>query len=57
MMLHELQTNIHVTCLQAMIVRELFTLARNAEVDKTMPLFRTQQWFIFFISTFYLYGR
>ena len=40
-----------------MIVRELFTLARNVQEDRTMPLFRTQQWYFFFISTVYMYGK
>lgn len=40
-----------------MIVRELFTLARSVHEDRTMPLFRTQQWYFFFISTVYMYGK
>lgn len=42
---------------QALMVKELFTLARNADEDRTMPLFRTQQWYFFVVAIFYLYGR
>ena len=40
-----------------MIVKELFTLARNVDEDRKMPLFRTKQWSFFLVATFYLYGR
>lgn len=39
------------------MVKELFELARRADESLSMPLFRTQQWFFFFVATFYLYGR
>jgi phosphatidate cytidylyltransferase len=40
-----------------MIVQELFTFARKADGGKSMPLFRTQQWYFFAVACFYLYGR
>ena len=43
--------------LQAMMVRELFALARERDEDKSMPLFRTKQWSFFLVACFYLYGR
>eukprot|EP00892_Ulva_mutabilis_P008468 jgi/Ulvmu1/5994/UM026_0118.1 len=42
---------------QALMVRELFGLARRVDESLSMPLFRTQQWYFFFVAIFYLYGR
>lgn len=43
--------------MQALMVKELFGLARRVDESLSMPLFRTQQWYFFFVATFYLYGR
>jgi hypothetical protein len=39
------------------MVKELFMLARIAQQDHKLPGFRAQQWFFFFVATFYLYLR
>eukprot|EP00205_Picochlorum_sp_RCC944_P003410 CAMPEP_0182617052 /NCGR_PEP_ID=MMETSP1330-20130603/40634_1 /TAXON_ID=464278 /ORGANISM="Picochlorum sp., Strain RCC944" /LENGTH=451 /DNA_ID=CAMNT_0024837147 /DNA_START=47 /DNA_END=1402 /DNA_ORIENTATION=+ len=50
-------------CLQALITRELFHLARRTanmrKIDemKELPGFRFQQWYIFTVACFYMYGR
>lgn len=43
--------------MQALMVKELFGLARRIDESLSLPLFRTQQWYFFFVATFYLYGR
>ena len=50
-------------CLQALITRELFDLARRTanmnviDETKVLPGFRIQQWYIFSVACFYMYGR
>lgn len=44
-------------CLQFLMVKELFMLARVAQQDTKIPGFRAQQWYFFFVATFYLYLR
>jgi hypothetical protein len=39
------------------MVKELFMLARVAQQDRKLPGFRAQQWYFFFVATFYLYLR
>eukprot|EP00879_Flechtneria_rotunda_P011161 GHRR01011659.1.p1 GENE.GHRR01011659.1~~GHRR01011659.1.p1 ORF type:complete len:439 (+),score=91.96 GHRR01011659.1:139-1455(+) len=46
-----------VLSLQFLMVKELFMLARVAQKDKRIPGFRAQQWYFFFVATFYLYLR
>lgn len=43
---------------QGLIVHELFELAQTVDQQHfpNMPLFRTQQWYFFLVSAFYLYG-
>eukprot|EP00878_Enallax_costatus_P024221 GHUV01025830.1.p1 GENE.GHUV01025830.1~~GHUV01025830.1.p1 ORF type:complete len:396 (+),score=55.14 GHUV01025830.1:260-1447(+) len=43
--------------LQFLMVKELFMLARVAQKDLEIPGFRAQQWYFFFVATFYLYLR
>lgn len=43
--------------LQFLMVKELFMLARVAQQDRKLPGFRAQQWYFFFVATFYLYLR
>lgn len=43
--------------LQFLMVRELFALARVAQQDRKLPGFRLQQWYFFFVATFYMYLR
>lgn len=40
-----------------MMCKEIFALARNIDEDIEIPLFRTQQWYFFFVASFYIYGR
>ncbi len=42
---------------QFLMVKELFMLARVAQQDRKLPGFRAQQWYFFFVATFYLYLR
>ncbi|QDZ20032.1 phosphatidate cytidylyltransferase [Chloropicon primus] len=50
-------------CIQAVITRELFDLARKTvnmkteDETKDLPGFRVQQWYIFSVACFYMYGR
>ena len=50
-------------CLQALITRELFELARKTanvklvDEEKDLPGFRVQQWYIFSVASFYMHGR
>lgn len=46
-----------VLTLQFLMVKELFMLARVAQQDRKLPGFRAQQWYFFFVATFYLYLR
>eukprot|EP00878_Enallax_costatus_P041206 GHUV01047788.1.p2 GENE.GHUV01047788.1~~GHUV01047788.1.p2 ORF type:complete len:103 (+),score=22.90 GHUV01047788.1:91-399(+) len=46
-----------VFCVQFLMVKELFMLARVAQKDLEIPGFRAQQWYFFFVATFYLYLR
>lgn len=46
-----------VLTLQFLMVKELFMLARVAQQDRKLPGFRAQQWYFFFVATFYLYFR
>uniref|UniRef100_A0A061S1F2 Phosphatidate cytidylyltransferase n=1 Tax=Tetraselmis sp. GSL018 TaxID=582737 RepID=A0A061S1F2_9CHLO len=39
------------------MVGELFKMARIAQKEKTLPGFRAQQWYFFFVATVYMYGR
>jgi CDP-diglyceride synthetase len=43
--------------LQLLMIKELFHLARVAQKDLKLPGFRAQQWYFFFVATFYLYLR
>lgn len=43
---------------QFLVARELFRIAYLAQKSKrSMPLMRTQQWFFFCTTVFWLYGR
>lgn len=46
-----------VLTLQTLMIREAFSLGMMADEDKRLPGFRAQQWYFFFVSTFYLYLR
>lgn len=43
--------------IQAMMVKELFTLARHAQNERKLPGFRAQQWYFFCVATFWVYVR
>jgi hypothetical protein len=38
-------------------VKELFSIARQAQKDRRLPGFRAQQWLFFAIAEFFLLGR
>lgn len=42
---------------QFLMVKEMFRLARVSQQDRKLPGFRLQQWYFFFVATFYLYLR
>ena len=44
-------------CLQAMMVKEVFKLARHAQAERKLPGFRAQQWYYFFVAAFWVYIR
>lgn len=44
-------------CHQFLMVGELFKMARVAQESRALPGFRAQQWYFFFVATFYMYGR
>ncbi|KAL4435606.1 hypothetical protein ABPG77_002569 [Micractinium sp. CCAP 211/92] len=43
--------------IQAMMVKELFKLARHAQAERKLPGFRAQQWYFFFVAAFWMYIR
>jgi hypothetical protein len=42
---------------QALMMREAFGLGRMVQEERRLPGFRAQQWYFFFVATFYLYLR
>lgn len=43
--------------IQALMVKELFALARVAQQERKLPGFRLQQWYFFIVAAFWLYLR
>lgn len=50
-------SNTALVCLQVLMVRELFALARVAQQERKLPGFRAQQWFFFIVAAFWMYIR
>ena len=46
-----------VFAIQTVMVKELFQLAREAQRERTLPGFRAQQWFFYFVAAFWVYVR
>lgn len=44
-------------CVQVMTIKEVFRLKQMDHEDVKLPGFRWQQWYFFFVATFYLYIR
>ena len=46
-----------VLAIQTIMVKELFQLAREAQTERTLPGFRAQQWYFYFVAAFWVYVR
>lgn len=46
-----------VLAIQTIMVKELFQLAREAQRERTLPGFRAQQWYFYFVAAFWVYVR
>ena len=46
-----------VFCIQTVMVKELFQLAREAQQERRLPGFRAQQWWFYFVAAFWVYVR
>eukprot|EP00889_Picochlorum_renovo_P006011 jgi/Picre1/33041/NNA_008367.t1 len=46
-----------VLAIQTVMVKELFQLAREAQRERSLPGFRAQQWYFYFVAAFWVYVR
>lgn len=46
-----------VLAIQTVMVKELFQLAREAQRERSLPGFRAQQWYFYFVAAFWVYLR